>query len=1362
MSTSEKQSVDIGRFIRQNVIPAGMSVTEAAKRLGVSRPALSKLLNGRAALSPEMALRLEKTFGTERARLLNLQATSERDRRGRDDDRAVPVGAYVPNFLTITAEQIENWAATNIHARDHLPVLLRGLIHSTGRELRQVDFPGFDNAQRHGWDGWVEAEAATPWVPAGRSGWEFGVSQRPRDKAESDYQARLAMLAPAERADCTFVFVTPRNWSRKSEWATRMNASGDWRAVRAYDASDLEQWLETAVAPRIWLAGELRMPRTGFRTIEECWDHWAAACEPRMTAAVFAPSLARHRRAFCEWLIAPPDRPFTVAADSKEEAVGFIACLLHQDDLPVGSCDRAVLFESPDTLRLLAPSSAPFIAVVCSEQTEREIGEVYRRRHCIAVRPRNAVDRDPDIAVELVGHEEFESALADMGITNRERVERLARESGRSPTVLRRRLSKVDAIRTPPWARETAVARRLLPMTLVGAWHAGSLADCEILTALASSPYQEIEDDIADLLREDDCPVWRVQQYRGVVSKIDALFAIAPSMTDNHIIDFVDFAEYVLSESDPRLELAPDQRWMAGLYGKVREHSAALRTGISETLVLLAVHGSPLFRERLGIDVQEQVSALVRRLLSPLTSDKLLSHDHDLPSYAEAAPDVFLTLLEDDLKRPEPALRTLLRPVGSAIFESPVRTGVLWALERLAWNPRHLARVVFVLANLSRTKIDDNWVNKPISSLAAIFRSWIPQTATPLNERIAALEALCERFPDIGWQICIQQFQAHQSVAFPSARPRWRNDAAGAGEPLSGNEPHKFTRKALDLAISWPRHDRATLGDLVESLGHVTDQDRWSIWNLIDAWSRTQTDEREKAELRERIRRAVLTRHGRLPGLKGTARERACEVYEKLAPRDPVTRHAWLFARSWVEHSPDEVRDENRDWEERQRRIDVRRTEAMTEIWSARGLDGAIGLLPESDAAWLVGHYAVPCAADASAAEDVLRACLSTAPAREEKVDGFMRGFIGSLKEDVRAAVLSASAGFGDLEEVVRLLRCAPFGEQTWRLLDTQAGGVRERYWRDVVPDISPRFTEAETTQLIDRLLEVDRPRAAFFATHIDWNKVETSRLRRLLLAVATVASEPADHFKLEPYDLSEALASLDGRPGVTLEEMAQLEFTFIGALGNNEHGILNLEKRIAQSPSLFVQMLALVFRRSDGGQDPPAWRVDDPARSAAIANAAYELLERVKRIPGTTEEGQVEADALMRWVTEARGLCKEHGRIKIGDEQIGQWLSRATSADDAHGPCPPVCDVLEAIASKDMANGFEIGIYNGRGVTTRGPYEGGGQERDLAAKYRAWARSRRFGYPFVSRSLDAIAESYERDAAQENTEVRVRQRLEH
>lgn len=55
-----------GETLRDNVLPAlGLSVTKAAEQLNVSRAALSRVLNGRAAISPEMALRLEAWLGIE-------------------------------------------------------------------------------------------------------------------------------------------------------------------------------------------------------------------------------------------------------------------------------------------------------------------------------------------------------------------------------------------------------------------------------------------------------------------------------------------------------------------------------------------------------------------------------------------------------------------------------------------------------------------------------------------------------------------------------------------------------------------------------------------------------------------------------------------------------------------------------------------------------------------------------------------------------------------------------------------------------------------------------------------------------------------------------------------------------------------------------------------------------------------------------------------------------------------------------------------------------------------------------------------------------------------------------------------------
>jgi addiction module HigA family antidote len=63
-----------GRIVRQECIePLGLTVTEAAERLGVTRQALNNVLNGKSAISPEMSIRLSKAFGSSAKLWLGLQ-----------------------------------------------------------------------------------------------------------------------------------------------------------------------------------------------------------------------------------------------------------------------------------------------------------------------------------------------------------------------------------------------------------------------------------------------------------------------------------------------------------------------------------------------------------------------------------------------------------------------------------------------------------------------------------------------------------------------------------------------------------------------------------------------------------------------------------------------------------------------------------------------------------------------------------------------------------------------------------------------------------------------------------------------------------------------------------------------------------------------------------------------------------------------------------------------------------------------------------------------------------------------------------------------------------------------------------------
>lgn len=84
-----------GGFIKRSILPDDLSVTDAAKVLGVGRPALSNLLNEKASLSPEMALRVEKAFGVKMDTLLRMQARFDAEQM-REKENDILVDKFMP------------------------------------------------------------------------------------------------------------------------------------------------------------------------------------------------------------------------------------------------------------------------------------------------------------------------------------------------------------------------------------------------------------------------------------------------------------------------------------------------------------------------------------------------------------------------------------------------------------------------------------------------------------------------------------------------------------------------------------------------------------------------------------------------------------------------------------------------------------------------------------------------------------------------------------------------------------------------------------------------------------------------------------------------------------------------------------------------------------------------------------------------------------------------------------------------------------------------------------------------------------------------------------------------------------------
>ncbi len=1367
-----------GVRIRAEVIPQGMSVTKAAELLDVGRPALSNLLNGNASLSAEMATRLEQTFKKfSREELLEMQA--EYDAAQSQKNVALDIKAYVPPYLGIKANQIEQWVERNIIARSRLAVLLRTLVHSAGHGLSKVDFPGNDDSERAGWDGFVEASESTPWIPSGKSGWEFGTTDKVEAKANADYKKSVAQYDESgnasERQEITFVFVTPRHWPGKQAWITKAKAKNEWKDVRAYDSSDLEQWLAQSIPGQAWFANEAQIPASNVRSLDKCWTDWASVTSPNLTADFFQPAIEANRETIAKLLANSPSESIVIAADSTEEALAFLAQAFsdHGDNELSLHRDRILIFDKPGIVSKLAAGAQTFIPVAHSREVEREFAPYLKSMHTIVIYPRNAANIEKHIDLEPVDYKTFETSLEKMG-KNRDEISHLTDESGRSLTVLRRRLAS-GALRTPTWADEPNIAASLVPFMLIGAWRWDNSTDQSGLSLIAGGRASaELEQQLQKLLSLNDPPVWSIGNYRGVISKIDLLFSIANTVTSDDLERYFQMAEMVLGEDDPKLDLPADKRWAAGIYGKAREFSGAFRKGISETLVLLAVYGNKLFKQRLGFDAEERAARIVQTLLSPLTTRKLAANDRDLPTYAEAAPETFLGILEADLKTDDPAVMGLMQPASGGILGGDhSRSGILWALEGLSWNPQTLSRAVAILAQLATVEINDNWTNKPANSLETIFRAWMPQTAADLDTRVGVIKWLAEKYPNVAWNLCARQFGDNFSVGHYSHKPQWRSDGYGFGQPITDPDVvYRFRVEMIELAISWKPHTVRTLSDLISHLRFIPPEFQTRIWRLVTNWALNTADDDGKAKIREKIRTSVFTRRAKRQSKsypnEAAFLEAANDAYAAIQPLDVLNRHAWLFATEWLEESADEIEDaEKIDFQKRHERILDQRAIAIEEINRELGFAGIIELARRGKTAGTIGHTIV--LKNLLTSSDLIKFLKSIfdyvqAESIENQITKLIiAGALRAIKEpEERASIISAVTGLMSDESKASFLTLAPYGLSTWSIVDRLDEVAQDKYWNEVVPEYL-FDSDTQNSESVQRLLKAKRPRAAFACIHFKPECVDPVILYRLLNDLTVQGADKTGEYPLDRYDVEQSFKHIDKNTDISLEDKARLEFAYIDVLavffqGKDDHyGIPNLERLIEKHPIFFVQALCWSFRRKDGKTDPeelkaPTEKADD------LANRGFSLLEGLKRIPGSDEFGAVDEDKLLSWIEIVRELANEYGRKAIADNFIGKLLSHSPVGDDGVWPCEPVRKVMESIRSDDLMDGAQVGVINSRGVHWRG--EGGDQERVLADKYLNWANALMVKYPYVSSALlMKLGKSYQSDASYQDIRASINRR---
>lgn len=1265
--------------------------------------------------------------------------------------------------MLITENQLDEWVRGNSRTAQGIIVeLVWRLVAAASPRPRERRFPLGDSIGQHGPDGILEVDfSVEPFIPDGRSYWEIGTGINAGSKATKDYRELTAATPHEERANSTFIFVTPLSgrrdwegsWQREAQldWLRTRQSLREWKDVRVIDGTRLIDWLHQYPSVELWLARKtLHLLSSQMETLEQHWEITQSIGEPPpLTPQVF---LANRDEAHNKLKSVFDGLTTQIKLETHfpEQIVDFVAAYLAvlDSESRADAAGRTLVISGVDAWNQIVTHyqerhfliAAPTLDLSGDTGT-RLIQGARRRGHAVIFAgPRLGIPDPSSAPLPQPRVDQLKDALKNAGYSP-ERARGLAHKSGGNLGSLLRCLQNLS--RLPTWA-ECSAAAELAIAAALGSWSGDSEGDRNALSRIAEKPYGSWIGKLRELEFQPGTPLTQKDGKWKFVARYEGWYALGSRLTDEDLQRLRESIVSVLRERDPQFELPPEDRFAASIRGKTLTCSELLRTGMAECLALLGGHPKALRSCTSGRPEQAAVLA-VREILADADWQIWASLDALLPLLAEAAPNQFLDAVERDIQRNPSPVAALFDQERPGLTGRSCMTGLLWALETLAWDADLLSRVLVCLAEIAAHDPGGQWANRPASSMATILLPWLPQTCAASDRRLAAVQIILREQEAVGWKLLGELISGSRTMSTGTRRPVWRDIIPeGWSQIVTHGEYYHEVRGYAELAVVASEQDPRRLGEIVGQIDHLPDPVRDRLLDLLESDSVREMSDAERTPI-WRTLVDLAARHRKHAdadwAMSPESVSRISDVAEQIAPESPAITHIRLF-----DESEFALIERQGDLRSQLQEISTRREAAVVEIAASGGPDAVIEFSKSVDEPRRVG-FAYGVVADDDADSVVIAKCLRV---NDERLNQMAAGFVRSrLHSRTWDWALNVDVSEWAPPEVVRFLSALPFCQETWSLAERLLGENEPAYWIAASANIYEATTSTAIAHAIDMLTKSGRPRAAIQcirrASH---DKVDIGgQLKARALLAAVTSAEPAH--AVDIWDMVELIKELQHDPTLDPDDLARVEWAYLPVLDDRRGAsALLLQSKLANQPRFFCEVIQAVFRPRGAGQSADADNTEDndDTYSRAIAENGYRLLSKWSVPPGTQDDGSLDGGAFMEWLRSVKSSCAASGHEEVAMSILGHVLIFTPPDPEGLWIHRAVASAPNAREEKDMRDGYRTALYNSRGVHHVDPT--GAPERELARKYRMQAQEVEFaGFQRLAATLRDLAGTYDREA---------------
>jgi hypothetical protein len=794
----------------------------------------------------------------------------------------------------------------------------------------------------------------------------------------------------------------------------------------------------------------------------------------------------------------------------------------------------------------------------------------------------------------------------------------------------------------------------------------------------------------------------------------------------------------VLKERDPKFELVPEERYLADIQGKVLSHSKYIRKGLADSLALLGSHSDALSSCSSG--KAANVAALtVREILGNADWVQWASLNDLLPLLAEADPREFLDAVEDSLSRDPCPFKRIFEQESSGIGGTNCMTGLLWALEMLAWDQEFFIRVVILLGELAILDPGGNWNNRPANSLTTIFLPWQPQTCAPIAKRKIAIEKLIREQPDIAWNLLVSLLPYPGQTSLGSYKPIWREIIP---DDYSRSVPRDYWDSIsmyAEMAVNLAKTDLIKLSNIIDHIDKLPPPVQEQILEYLESNEIKSFSEMERIPLWNKLLNLVA-RHKKYPEAKWAMKlelvNRIAVISEHLAPNSSLFRHQRLF-----NENISLLFEERGNYTEQRDILEERRQKAVEEIYASGGAHAILSFSRMIESPWRVG---IAMGSIATNSDDKL--FLPDFLINEDKsLTQFIGGYIkGRIQAKGWKWVEQIETSHWESIHIGQFLAFLPFSNKTWELSSQLLGEEEFEYW--IRTDANPFEIDQNIEIAVDKLIQYNRPLAAIRCISVNWERnrlFDNKRVVKALFAAANT-SESVQHTDI--HDIKKLIKILQDDSTTNYNDISQIEWLYLPIFDQfNDVTPKIIEWRLAEDPRFFCEIIRGTFKS----------KYEEKQTSLAaeqqknVAEKGYQLLVNWRIPPGSEKDSTYNDDKLFTWLSAVKEECQETGHFEIGMQMIGHVFIHSPKDPDGLWIHRSIASALDAKDGKDMRIGFTTALFNSRGAFIS---SNGEEERNLSIKYRGMAEDiENEGYYRLADSLRRLASSYEYDAEKES-----------